>query len=275
MALAAKFYWAWYVEQDQLWARILLHKYLHGIPKEEAPQYPLVGSGSVIWGTLKKGATLIKEGLFWICKKGIEALFWSDSWDGFLPIVSQFPSLLTLCQHFLEVGWSRVSDFKSFHPCGQLEVVGWKTLGEWSVVGLEEDCVELHSILSSRHCISLKDKDSLAWCLNPKGVFTVASGYQELLAHRLNGEEVHWWKYVWNKFSWSKCNCFVWTLAWNRYLTWEIFRSVVFMARPYVFCVVLVKRIIHTYSSNVPSVCSFGTFGGVFGNTLVFMLCPW
>lgn len=28
MALAAKLYWRWCVEQDQLWAKILSHKYL-------------------------------------------------------------------------------------------------------------------------------------------------------------------------------------------------------------------------------------------------------
>ena len=52
----------------------------------------------MIGDTLKIGAKLIKEGLFWICKRGAVAQFWSDSWDGFPPIISQFPNLVFLCQ---------------------------------------------------------------------------------------------------------------------------------------------------------------------------------
>lgn len=50
----------------------------------------------MIWGTLKKGVALIKEGLFWICYKGEEAMFWSDSWDGYTPILRQYPNLEAL-----------------------------------------------------------------------------------------------------------------------------------------------------------------------------------
>ena len=97
----------------------------------------------MIWDTLKKGAMLIKDGLFWICKRGSEAQFWSDSCDGFPPIISQFPNLAVLCQRFLEAGWSRVSDFKYFFHCGQLELASWKSPNEWPVAGLQEECVML------------------------------------------------------------------------------------------------------------------------------------
>ena len=49
----------------------------------------------------------------------------------------------------------------------------------------------------------------------------MSSGYQELLSQQYVRGEVQWWKRVWNKFSWPKCNCFTWTLAWNRCLTWD------------------------------------------------------
>lgn len=48
------------MEQDQSWAKILSYKYMQGIPKEEIPRFPLVGKGSLIWCTLKKGAAQIK-----------------------------------------------------------------------------------------------------------------------------------------------------------------------------------------------------------------------
>lgn len=69
------------------------------------------------------------------------------------------------------------------------------------MAGLEEDFVELHNILTGRQCSSLRDRDILAWSLDPKGVFTVDSEYQELIAWKHGGMEVPRWKNVWNKFS--------------------------------------------------------------------------
>ena len=118
-----------------------------------------------------------------------------------------------------------MSDFKSVASFGQLEVAHWKDPVESPNLGLAEESVELHKILHSRSCSSLLEEDILAWTHNPKGVYSVASGYQVLLAQKLTGAEVHWWKRVWNKLSWPKCNCFVWTLAWNRCLTWDNIRK--------------------------------------------------
>ena len=101
-----------------------------------------------------------------------------------------------------------MSDFKSFSFQGQLVEVRWNNLGEWPILGMELECAELHHIISSRDCYTLMDSDVLAWSSNPKGVYTVFAGYQELLSQQVVGEEVHWWKKVWNKFSWPKCNCF-------------------------------------------------------------------
>ena len=115
---------------------ILSQKYLSRIPHLDISRYPLGGKGSVIWDTLKKGAKLIKDGLFWICKSGAEAQFWLNSWDGYPPIISQFPNLVLLCQQFLEASWSRVSDFNSFSPCGQMEMAKWKSPYEWPVADL-------------------------------------------------------------------------------------------------------------------------------------------
>ncbi|XP_059067738.1 uncharacterized protein LOC131858505 [Cryptomeria japonica] len=101
----------------------------------------------------------------------------------------------------------------------------WKDLNEWSVAVMEEDCAELQGILASKHCSGIKGRDGIAWSPNPKRVFTVASGYRELLNRRLEGREVHWWKQVWNNSSWPKCICFAWPLAWNRCLTWDNIRK--------------------------------------------------
>lgn len=112
-------------------------------------------------------------------------------------------------------------DFKTSYRCGKIEGDRWKDPGDCPIVGLEEDCAKLQNILAGRLCSTLRDKDILAWSPDPKGSFIVASGYQELLACKFGGVEVPWWKHVWNKFSWLKCNCFVWTLASNKCLTWD------------------------------------------------------
>ena len=78
-ALAAKLYWRWCKNQDQDWAKILAHKYFPGVELQDIPRLELDGKGSFIWDTLKRGAPLIKEGLFWICNEGSSVLFWQDS----------------------------------------------------------------------------------------------------------------------------------------------------------------------------------------------------
>ena len=90
-ALATKLCWRWCSGQHQLWARIITHKYFDGVDPCSVSTLPLEGHVSMVWHTLKIGAVLVKRGLFWICKGGSEALFWSDAWDGFPSILSMYP----------------------------------------------------------------------------------------------------------------------------------------------------------------------------------------
>lgn len=70
-----------------------------------------------------------------------------------------------------------MSDFKVVYKCGHLELEWWKDANEWSIASMDEECAEIYGILPSRHCSSLKGRDRLAWSLNPKGIFTISSGY--------------------------------------------------------------------------------------------------
>ena len=63
-ALAAKLYWRWCKNQDLDWEKILAQKYFLGVEYKDIPRLVLEGKGSFIWDTLKRGAPLIKEGLF-------------------------------------------------------------------------------------------------------------------------------------------------------------------------------------------------------------------
>ena len=102
-----------------------------------------------------------------------------------------------------------------------MEMAKRKSLDEWSIAHLHEECAMLQNILSNRRCCSLWEDDVLAWSPNPKGTYTVASGYSRLMSKKMDMPEVQWWKRVWNKLSWPKCNCFIWMLAWNKCLTWD------------------------------------------------------
>ena len=220
-ALAAKLYWRWCNCQDQEWAMIITDKYLPGAVFSEVPRLSLVGKGSCIWNTLKRGAQIVKEGLFWICNNGSDTLFWQDSWDGFPPILSSFPQLIPLSQTFCTAGWIRVEHFKSVKRLGLVEITCWKNPQEWPMGGSVEDRALLSRVLEGRFCSSLKGRDTLAWSPSPKGKFTVAQGYA-ILDRNLHGQaEVHWWKKVWSSFSWPKCNFFLWVLAQKKCLTWE------------------------------------------------------
>lgn len=190
-ALAAKLYWRWYNCQDQEWAKILTLKYFPSADCSEVPHLPLVGKGSCIWDTLKRGGQLVKEGLFWICNKGSDTLFWQDSWDGHPPILSSFPQLLPLPQHFINAGWLKVENFKSVKRLGQVEITCWKDSQEWSMGGSDEDRALLSRVLEDRFCSSLSGRDNLAWNPSPKGKFTVAQGYA-ILDRNLHGlADVH------------------------------------------------------------------------------------
>ncbi|XP_059077196.1 uncharacterized protein LOC131876295 [Cryptomeria japonica] len=224
-ALAAKLYWRWCNNQDQDWAKILAHKYLPGVDCLDVPRLHLLGKGSCIWDTLKKGAQLIKEGLFWICNRGSEALFWQDSWDGHPPILSSFPQLQPLCNIFSDAGWIKVEHFKTVKRTSQATVACWKDPQEWPLGGSDEDRDVLVRILKDRLCSSLNGRDVLAWSPSPKGKFIVAQGYARLDKNLHGPAEVHWWKKVWDNFSWPKCNFFLWLLAQRKCLTWENLRK--------------------------------------------------
>ncbi|XP_057868067.2 uncharacterized protein LOC131075253 [Cryptomeria japonica] len=221
-ALAAKLYWRWCTHQHQLWARILNLKYLRGVASFEVPRYPLEGGGSMIWHTLKVGAQLIKDALFWICHSGSQALFWLDSWDGHPPILSSFPHLQPLSEVFSAAGWDTVEHYKVAQHDGLVLRFRWKHPSEWPPGGSEGDRCELSQLLASRACNSLRGTDVLAWDGSDlSGKYSVVAGYKQIGRQLFGDIEVPWWKHVWHKLSWPKCNFFMWLVAQNRCLTWD------------------------------------------------------
>ncbi|XP_057842111.2 uncharacterized protein LOC131051557 [Cryptomeria japonica] len=145
--LAANLFWRWYSYQDQLWARILNHKYLNNI-----------------------------------CHGGSQALFWLDSWDGHPPIISTFPHLQHLCDPLTAAGWNNVGHYKEAFNCGLGVTFRWKQSSQWPPGDLDDDRAELSRILGSRQCPTLTGNDILAWeSSDSSEKFVVSTGYGELL----------------------------------------------------------------------------------------------
>ena len=76
--------------------------------------------------------------------------------------------------------------------------------------------------LQSCECTTLVGNDVLAWDsedLCKKNLVSI--GYVELLWQTLGDIQMPWWKQVWYKFSWPKCNFFMWLMVHSQCLTWD------------------------------------------------------
>ncbi|XP_057836070.2 uncharacterized protein LOC131046358 [Cryptomeria japonica] len=153
---------------------------------------------------------------------GSQALFWLDSWDGHPPILSSFPHLQPLSEVFSAAGWDTVEHYKVAQHDGLVLRFHWKHPLEWPPGGFEGDRRELSQLLASRACNSLRGTDVLAWDGSDlSGKYSVVAGYKQIGRQLFGDIEVPWWKHVWHKLSWPKCNFFMWLVAQNRCLTWD------------------------------------------------------
>ena len=114
-----------------------------------------------------------------------------------------------------------MADFKTQQILGEAIVSRWKDPREWPPDGSVEDRQELVELLSRHACSSLSGHDVLAWDSDPKGTFLVALGYVVLDKQLFGSTANSWWKKVWNKFAWPKCNFFSWLVVQGKCLTWE------------------------------------------------------
>ena len=80
----------------------------------------------------------------------------------------------------------------------------------------------MFQVLQSHECTTLVGNDVLSWDredLSEKNL--VSAGYVELLQQMLGDIQMPWWKQVWNKFSWPKCNFFMLLVVHSRCHTWD------------------------------------------------------
>lgn len=83
--------------------------------------------------------------------------------------MSMYPHLKDLCLIFLDVGWSRLEDFKASRNMGKVEVYTRKDPSDWLLGGFVEDQEELAHILVGRNCSSLVTSDILVGARTREG----------------------------------------------------------------------------------------------------------
>lgn len=90
----------------------------------------------------------------------------------------------------------------------------------------------------------------MAWSPNPKGEYSISSGYQELDRMKHGGEEVLWWKNVMNKFALPNVISFPGLLQTMDASLATICVSEDFRDHQGVSIVVIVKNVLPIYFSN-------------------------
>lgn len=156
----ARLCWRLVTSPDRLWSQVLLSKY-SGLPDLQGFQSK--GSPSHIWRAIRKGWSVVREGLQWQVGNGCLVRFWKDPWVAAVP-------LLSLCLHhppeeWLDLPvcafWVAGSGWLVSHLCGFLDA---GTLRALQGISLQPD-----------------SSDEWVWQASTSGSFSSASAYRLLL----------------------------------------------------------------------------------------------
>lgn len=154
--LLAKLGWRVLKEQDQMWANIMLSKYLDNYihskfyPKQQCSQ---------TWRGITKSADLLTKGAVWKIGNGQEVMFWTDKWLHSGPIIENIP-VADRANIYLH---DRVADY---------------------ILADRWDVVKLNGVLSSalveeiRRLSITHRPDNLIWAPTVEGQFSVVSSFQ-------------------------------------------------------------------------------------------------
>ncbi|OVA12650.1 Reverse transcriptase zinc-binding domain [Macleaya cordata] len=158
-SLMAKLAWRMLTEQDQLWVKVLKHKYF----PSSSPLNPIqVRQGSWVWKGIQQGLEVVQQLYIWEVKNGESIHIWKDAWiPGVLPNTLPIPQNQGLIPYM-------VADL-IFHNSKQWNRDLIETVFEPEIAS---------KILSIR--LPLQGCDRIHWKPVKKGCFTVKSTYLEL-----------------------------------------------------------------------------------------------
>ncbi|GLJ41989.1 hypothetical protein SUGI_0869280 [Cryptomeria japonica] len=89
-ALGAKLAWKMCKEPQKLWCRLFQRKYLDSDDTNKILTMANSERGSATWNFLWDSRHIITNHISWQIGNGCTALFWRNSWDGFLALADSF-----------------------------------------------------------------------------------------------------------------------------------------------------------------------------------------
>lgn len=186
MALLAKQGWRLIINPGSFWGRVLKGVYFPHLNFLTATK----GSHpSWLWQSLLQGRDLLLQGVRWQVGNGSNINFWTQKW---IP----YPE-----------------DFNIRKPRGPFTpnvlVSDFMTNGSWNLSKLEAVVLpEEVSVISQILISSTNSRDKIVWHYEPKGNYTVKSGYRQALLQRETFSTLkasssftpnkNFWKQVWN-----------------------------------------------------------------------------
>ncbi|CAN1830416.1 Putative ribonuclease H protein At1g65750 [Linum perenne] len=202
MAFLIKIAWGILSRPTELWAKVLVSKYL----KKTDNGFVLARKRgfSTVWRGVLKAWPLVVNGLHWSTRDGGNTRFWTDRWvDSGVVLVDHalniqgVDSSLLVAQACSEPGLWNFDFLTSVLP---REIV-------LQVVGMTPPVERL-------------GKDSLVWGLEADGRFSVRSAYL-MISDNVTAHSDRLWQYIWNWQGPSKIKHFLWLASHKRLLTNE------------------------------------------------------
>ncbi|CAN0903682.1 Putative ribonuclease H protein At1g65750 [Linum grandiflorum] len=194
--------WGLLTLPDELWAKVLLSKYLR---KTDEGYISARTSGfSAVWRGILKAGPLINKGTQWALRDGRLTRFWMDRW---------LDSGITLIDHALNIrgvsSSSTVADFVLENGERNSDLI--------------LSCLPYQvalQVFAMTQPVAHLGTDSMVWGLETSGKFTIRTAY--LLLKELKDEpEVPRWKSMWRWQGPNKITHFLWLASHNRLLTNE------------------------------------------------------
>ncbi|KAH9292354.1 hypothetical protein KI387_042464, partial [Taxus chinensis] len=113
------------------------------------------------------------------------------SWNGFPPIISQYPDLLPVMNALYAQGQIKVNHYQQSHP--QKE---WLPFSQWPMTLSQQQIQQLMYILQPRQLSLSGMEDELGWGSQSDGSYIVAEGYTSL-AGPLNHPWANIFRKIW------------------------------------------------------------------------------
>jgi len=219
-ALAAKGGWR-IIKADNLWTRVIRHKYLSHGSVEDWVRNPRKShrGGSVIWKALVKAFPLIESNLAWAVGNGEKFQVGKDPWMG------------SALQHILPAHVIRALRQRGIKYLNQLSVhraedpwtQHWRRAQDIGLDPPEADVFNNYiNNLVQAHIQLNEHEDEMVWDLDPNGGYTPKVGYIKLSSIEEQREAEWWWKPLWKLNCPAKIKIFMWCAIEGKVPTWDI-----------------------------------------------------